>query len=78
MKPLVEKLENEEGIEVEQFEVWKDEKNAEKLKEYDKGYCGGVPFFINTESEEMICGSVEYDALVKWAKGTKADKKKDD
>lgn len=39
-----------EGFVIEQFETWHNEENAKKLSEYDKGFCGGVPFFINTES----------------------------
>jgi thiol-disulfide isomerase/thioredoxin len=69
MKPLVEKLEKELGIEVEKNEVWENEENAAKQKEYDKGLCGGVPFFINTESGKHICGSTDYDSLKAWAQG---------
>jgi len=67
MKPLVEKLVKEEGVEVEQFEVWNNEENAAKQKEYETGDCGGVPFFINTDTKETICGSTDYEALKKWA-----------
>jgi hypothetical protein len=69
MAPLVEKLKEEEKMEVEQVEVWNNEENAKRMAEYDKGLCGGVPFFYNTESRQFICGGVEYDYLVKWAKG---------
>jgi len=67
MKPLVEKLKQEEGVEVEQFEVWNNADNAEKQKEYDKGLCGGVPFFFNTETKQFICGSTDYESLKAWA-----------
>ncbi len=70
MKPLVEKLKEEEGIEVEQYEVWNSEENAAKQKEYDAGLCGGVPFFINTDSGEHICGSTDYESLRAWAQGS--------
>lgn len=69
MAPLVEKL-KEDGFKVEQFEVWDSEENAEKAKEYDKGLCGGVPFFINTETKKFICGSADYDTLKSWADGS--------
>jgi thiol-disulfide isomerase/thioredoxin len=62
MAPLVEKLRGE-GFAVEQFETWHDKKNAEKLAEYDRGFCGGVPFFFNTES------ATDYDRLRAWAEG---------
>jgi hypothetical protein len=37
------------------------------MMEYDKGYCGGVPFFFNTETEEYICGEAPYEKLKNWA-----------
>ncbi|MFH1712493.1 MAG: thioredoxin domain-containing protein [Patescibacteria group bacterium] len=70
MAPLIEKL-KEDGFTVEQFEVWNNTDNAKKMEEHDKGMCGGVPFFINTDSGEFLCGSVDYDALKVWAEGKK-------
>ncbi len=69
MKPTVEKMEKELGVEVEKYEVWNNDENAVKMAEHDNGLCGGVPFFFNTESEKFICGATDYDALVAWAKG---------
>lgn len=68
MAPLVEKL-REDGFAVEQFETWHDRANAEKLAEYDRGMCGGVPFFMNTDSGKWICGATDYDRLKAWAEG---------
>lgn len=68
MAPLVEKL-KDEGFDVEQYEVWHNEENAKKNKEYDKGNCGGVPFFFNTDSGKWLCGEENYDALKVWAEG---------
>jgi thiol-disulfide isomerase/thioredoxin len=70
MKPLVEKLEKELGVTVEKYEVWNDEENAKKQTEYDKGLCGGVPFFINTEAKKFLCGSVDEEELKAWMQGT--------
>ena len=67
MRPLVEKLENEEGIKFTRVEVWHNSKNAELMKQYDKGFCGGVPFFFNTKTEKWICGSTSYEKLKEWA-----------
>lgn len=67
MKPLVEKLEKEFGIEVEKYEVWHEPENAQKMAEYDRGLCGGVPFFFNTENNGFICGEASYEELKKWA-----------
>ena len=69
MAPLVEDL-KKDGFEVEQFEVWNDEKNAKKMAEHDTGLCGGVPFFINTETKKFLCGSTDADTLKSWADGT--------
>jgi len=71
MVPLVEKLEKATGLKVERYETWHDEANAKKLEEYDKGVCGGVPFFINTETGKTICGESTYEELLAWA-GAKA------
>lgn len=67
MDRLVERLEEEEDVEVEKFEVWHDEQNAQKFREIDQGRCGGVPFFYNEETEDTICGEVSYDRLKEWA-----------
>jgi len=67
MDPLVERLEDETGVKVAKLEVWHNDANARRMKEYDKGYCGGVPFFINTKTGKWICGSADYERLKKWA-----------
>lgn len=43
MHPLVERLEKEEGVKVEKYEVWHNEENAKKMREYAEGKCMGVP-----------------------------------
>jgi len=62
MKPIVERL-REEGVEIQSFEVWHNDNNAHKLNEYDKGFCGGVPFFVNSETKKWICGETTYEEL---------------
>lgn len=69
MQPLVEQLKKEEGIEIVQYETWHNPKNVVKMREYDKGLCGGVPFFFNTDTGKHLCGAVDYETLKKWAKG---------
>ena len=71
MEPLVERLEDETGVKVQQLEVWHNEANAKLMREYDKGYCGGVPFFFNTESKQFICGETDEKTLKTWAEGKK-------
>lgn len=70
MMPLVDKL-IAEGFDIKKHEVWHNEKNAELMKGHDKGLCGGVPFFINTDSEQFLCGEADEKALRKWAAGKK-------
>lgn len=67
MMPLVEKLEKEEGIKVEKYEIWHNKENAQKMKQYSEGKCMAVPFFFNTETENFICGEADYEKLKKWA-----------
>ncbi|MFY9462226.1 MAG: hypothetical protein WAP51_03435 [Candidatus Sungiibacteriota bacterium] len=68
MHPLVERLEKEAGLKVEKYEVWHDEANAKKMEEYDKDFCGGVPFFYNTETKDYICGEADFSRLKEWAR----------
>jgi hypothetical protein len=67
MEPLVERLENEERMRVAKIEVWHNEANAKLMREYDKNYCGGVPFFFNKKTGKWICGESDYERLKKWA-----------
>tara|TARA_B100001971_G_C18168763_1_gene525818 strand:- start:771 stop:1025 length:255 start_codon:yes stop_codon:yes gene_type:complete len=67
MQLLVEKLEKDTGVEVDRYEVWYSEENAKKMEQYDKGLCGGVPFFFNTDTNEHLCGSTSYNQLKEWA-----------
>ena len=69
MEPLIDKL-AAEGLKVERYETWHDEKNAAMMEKYDRGLCGGVPFFFNTDSGKWICGATDYDSLKAWAQGS--------
>lgn len=73
MARLIGKLEGEEKVTVEKYEVWHNEENAKKMQEYNKddmgnALCGGVPFFFNTNTKKWICGETSYDELKSWAK----------
>lgn len=68
MVPVVEEVEKELGVEFEKLEVWENEENAKRQEEFDKGLCGGVPFFYNTENKKHLCGSVSKQALVEFAR----------
>ncbi len=71
MHALVDKLEKEEGVKFDKFEVWHNKENEKKLLEIDRDMCGGVPFFYNTETKQFICGSEEYEKFKDWALGGK-------
>lgn len=72
MHPLIAQLEKDLGVKVEKFETWHDDANNAKREGHDAGFCGGVPFFVNTESGEKLCGAVPYETLKRWAEGGKA------
>jgi thiol-disulfide isomerase/thioredoxin len=73
MMPLVDKLEKETGIKLEKLEIWHNEKNADLMRSYRSiiaPKCGGqlrTPTFMNTETNDIICGEVEYEKLKEWA-----------
>ena len=69
MLPLVEKLEKELKVKLVRLETLHNASNAKKLQGFDKGRCGGVPFFYNDKTDKFICGSGTYDELKTWAKG---------
>jgi hypothetical protein len=66
MMPMIDKL-IAEGIKIEKIETWHDEANNERMREYDRGFCGGVPFFYNTETNKWICGETDEESLRAWA-----------
>jgi hypothetical protein len=73
MMPLVDKLEKEEGIALDKKEVWHNEKNADLMRsnrDIIEPKCGGqlrTPTFMNPETNDIICGEVEYEKLKEWA-----------
>jgi thiol-disulfide isomerase/thioredoxin len=71
MQPSIDRLERELGVKVEKIEVWHNEANARTMQKYDRGFCGGVPFFYNEATGEWICGETSYEDLKKWALGKK-------
>ncbi len=67
LMPTVAQVEKELGVKFERFEVWHNSENAEILKGYDRGFCGGVPFLYNTASNDWICGNVDPDKVHAFA-----------
>lgn len=65
MKPIIADLEKENGLEITKLEVWEHPENEQKMQEYADiigDACGGlpgVPSFVNTETNQALCG--EHD-----------------
>ncbi|MBI2473527.1 hypothetical protein HYV70_03175 [Candidatus Uhrbacteria bacterium] len=68
MMPLIDKL-IEEGKEIQKKETWHSEENAQHFEKADNGKCGGVPFFLNTDSGQSICGATTEERVRAWANG---------
>lgn len=73
MMPLVDRLEEETGVKLERLEVWHNEKNADLMRSFRniiEPKCRSqlrTPTFLNTETNDVMCGEVEYGVLKKWA-----------
>lgn len=73
MLPLVDRLEKETRVKIERLEVWHNEKNADLMRSYRdiiEPKCGGqlrTPTFMNTETNDILCGEVKYEDLEDWA-----------
>jgi len=52
-------------------EVWHNKENDKILENLDKGenMCGGVPFFLNQNTNKTICGEASYKEIKNWAEG---------
>ncbi len=75
LAPVVEQFEAETGLKVVRLEVWHNEENAglmRSLAEVIAPACGGdlgVPSFYNEATGKAICGRIDMDKLVAWARG---------
>ena len=65
MNPLVEKLEQEQGLKVERLEVWYNNDNQKLLSQY--AVIAATPFFYNESTEKKILGECDYESLKSWA-----------
>ena len=68
-RKVTEKLEKNEGVQIERFEIWHNKENMKKMEECDQGECDGVPLFVNTKTGKKLCGEVSYDEFKEWALG---------
>ncbi len=69
MESVIQKLEHDTGVKVERREVWHNDENMKTLENYDKGVCGGVPYFYNTDTGKSICGEATIEELKNWSEG---------
>ncbi len=77
MIPMADLLEKEGIIKFERFEVWHDEKNADRMRSFRKvafEACEGalgVPLFIDEERRSALCGEKPFDEFKKWIQSSK-------
>lgn len=70
MRRLIERLENEFSITVDEQEVWQNETNYRRMENYTRNHdCPGIPVFVNTQTNVILCGEVTYRQLLSWAQG---------
>lgn len=75
MRPVVAELEKSLGGEITKLEVWNHAENEAKMKEYTEiieAACGGfaaVPSFVNTQTNQALCGAHDIEELKKLAAG---------
>jgi len=73
LRPIVAEFMDEYGVEIEELEVWHDERNANLLRKYGEDIaeaCGGdlaVPSFYNEATGSALCGKVTKELLKLWA-----------
>ena len=75
MKPVIENIEKEKGIEIKKLEVWNDADNQEVMKKYESiisEACGGfsaVPAFVNTKTNQALCGAHDKEDIIALING---------
>jgi len=75
MRPIVEGVEKDLGIEIQKLEVWNNEDNQKKMSEYGEiieAACGGfaaVPSFVNTKTNQALCGAHDPADIKKLIEG---------
>ncbi len=63
MRPVVEQLEKDLGLEIRKLEVWEHTDNQAEMKKYEAiiseacGGLAGVPSFVNTQTKQALCGA---------------------
>ena len=72
IETVVERLEQEDGVEIEALEVWHNEENKRVMNSLSRLYdkeCNGnfvVPSFYDKETDRLICNPGTYENLKTW------------
>lgn len=70
LKPTIKKIESDKHIEITKLEVWNNKKNQDIMKKYEtiiSQACGGfaaVPSFVNTKTNQALCGAHDEAEIV--------------
>ncbi|MFW6064909.1 MAG: hypothetical protein ACOC8Y_04975 [Candidatus Natronoplasma sp.] len=75
VRERLEKLREQENIDVKEYEVWHDSNNQSLMMKFAEERCIGVPFLFNKETNEYICGAASYEKIKKWAEGKEMGEK---
>ncbi len=74
--PVVEQLEQADGVTIERLEVWHNEANKARMEALRSLYereCGGnmvVPSFYDEDSNRLLCNPGSYKVLKEWVVGS--------
>ena len=67
VKERLDKLKEEEDIEVKRYEVWHDSNNQSLMMKFAEDRCMGVPFLFNKKTGDYLCGEKQYEDIKEWA-----------
>ncbi|KAJ8602342.1 hypothetical protein CTAYLR_004223 [Chrysophaeum taylorii] len=74
MKPIVKQLEKKLKTRFVRLDIWNDPGAYQVFMLLDKApngktICGGLPFYYNRKTGEIVCGATTYENLENWATG---------
>ena len=70
MEKILDKIEENDGALFERLEVWHHKENMALLEELDSDEgCGGLPYYINTDTKKWLCGEVTEDEILDLIEG---------
>ncbi|RME77584.1 hypothetical protein D6774_03960 [Candidatus Woesearchaeota archaeon] len=63
IEPTVDKIAQEKGVEVVKKETYHNAQNQEELMRLAEGKCSQLPFIINTDNDNYLCGDVSEEEI---------------